>query len=501
MRLADAVASAPRARMLATDNTASAPVPLDEAVASGRAYLVTPRAGLLVVDLDLPADPTRSADRVASLETLLHGAATHGVPHLRVPSGRPGHAHAYLAVGSGPERARLERWCTERGLDVRTRGIRPPGSPHRSGRGRAWHPEDTVEDVLAALTAAPSAEASAALASALCPLVLPGRVRTAVRHGHGAAGYDSPSHARMALAVGVRAHGGTPALVTAILRDATSPLGATFRAKPTDWQHVEIARVWAKAGAWIEAGGRPDPRDHLVQVAAAAAGWAWKGTAGGSDLAVLEELLRCATAVPTTTVGASLGKIAVGAGVSLDTARTALRRLGTAGWVRVVTQETPRTTRTYALLIPPGADTSGTGHVPDRDALGDLGADIARWRGLGKVSMRVARTIGRTPGASTAALAQALHMATATVRYHLRKLTRARLLRGDPTGWALTGTVRVALDALSRHLGVDGTRNRQSAAMAHNARVRAAARATFAARYRHAAARHADAAPPLPAST
>lgn len=479
VELARAVTRSPRARLLSPDNTASRPVPLEHAVRSGGAYFVTPRTDLLVIDVDLPDDPTKAGDVLASFDILMDGAARHGVAHLALPSGRPGHRHGYLVAGTGAGRARLERWCKTRGLDVRTHGVRPPGSPHRSGKGHVWEAGYPLEHALAVLNSPVQAAATEQLAADLCPFTLPGRIQTAVRHGHARAGYASASHARMALAVAVRSNGGAAGLVDAILRDTSSPLGATFRAKPTGWQRSEVARVWAKAGVWIDAGGRADAPTHLERIAAAAEAWAWKGTAGGSDLAVLEELVRSAAAVPTTVVGASLGAIAVGAGVSTDTARAALLRLAVAGWVRVVAQETATTTRTYALLVPAGADTSGHGHIPEREEFGDLGADVARHRGLGKITVRVARTVWRSPQISTPALARALAMAPATLRYHLRKLAGAGILTGDGHGWLVT-TTRELVETLTTRLGVAGAKVRQVELIERARAVRASARATFA---------------------
>lgn len=477
--LARAVTSSPRARLLSPDNTASAPLALERAAGSGSAYFVTPRRDLLVIDLDLPHDTTQSGDVLAAFDMLMDAAAQHGVAHLALPSGRPGHRHGYLVTGTGPGKARLERWCKDRGLDVRTYGIRPPGSPHRTGRGAAWEAGYPLAHALAVLASDANDDATAALAGHLCPLALPGRVQVAVRHGHARAGYESASHARMALAVAVRARGGTAGLVDTILRDPASPLGVSFRAKPASWQRVEVARVWAKACAWVDAGGRPAPELLLGDVAAAAQSWPWKGASGGSDLAVLEELVRTGAAVPTTVVGASLGAIAMGAGVSVDTARAALLRLGGAGWLRVVSQETAVTTRTYALRVPAGADLSGDRHVPARDEFGDLGADLARWRGLGKVSVRVARLIDRSPHLTAGELGERLSMSAPAMRYHLRKLSHAGLVSLVGAGWVVHRTAELVAGVAAR-LGVAGARVRQRAVWEAQRAVRAAARVTFA---------------------
>lgn len=495
-RLARAVARADTARLLNPDNSAGPRMPLDRAIASGRAYFVSPRLELLVVDVDLPADPAAAADVLAAFDLLLQEAARAGVPHATVPSGRPGHHHGYLVTGTGPARGRLERWARERGLDVRTQGVRPPGSPHRRASVPApWLPEpDEVDAVVTALTHPADVEATSRLAARLCPVTLPGRVQTAVRRGYAHAGYATASHARMALAVAVRARGGTFGLLETILRDRTSPLGVTFRDRPSSWQRAELVRLWEKAGAWIATGGRPDPHAHLRRVAGAAAAWSWRGTAGGSDLAVLEELIRVGRRAGVRTVGAALADLAVGAGVSVDTARAATRRLAAAGWLHVVALETATTTRTYDLRVPAGADRSaGDADAPRVGSIGDLGADIARRGGMGKVTMRVARLLVERPGVSTAAVAETLAMTQGAARFHLRKLARATLAVRDGASWILTaGAAR--LRAAGERLGVAGTRERQLAAVACARRIRAAARARFVAA--HAAFRRARPGPP-----
>lgn len=478
LALAEAVTSLPHARTLGADNTASRPIPVDEAVRSGLAYLVTPRPGLLVVDLDLPKDPTRTADVLAAFDELITTARHTGVPTLVVPSGSPGHTHAYLVTGTGPHRARVATWARRHGLDVRDRGVRPPGAPHRALPGRAWDPDLNVAEVLAVLTAPADGDATAALARRLGTIDLPGRVMVAIRAGHARAGYPTPSHARMGLAVAIRARGGTRGLLATILGDRSSPLGATYRARPATWQRAEVERLWDKAGAWLATRNPDDPRQRLDLLAGAAHSWRWRGVAGGSDLAVLEELLRRARRVPTLTVGVSLSDVAVGAGVSRDTARAALGRLQAAGWVSVVCQETPRTTRTYALLLPPGADPT-PGVVPDAGSVGDLGADWARARGLGKVTTRVLRTLVGKP-MSTGELGRVLSMRSATVRYHLRKLLGAGLVTGTGARWLPVGDVTGVLEQVAVSLGVAGSRVRQQAQVLAERAARAAARATGA---------------------
>jgi hypothetical protein len=497
LALATAVATG-TARLLATDNTAGPTLPIADAVTTGGAFFVTPHPRLLVVDADPTDRPHRAADVAAALDLLLEAADRAGVPALAVESGRPGHRHAYLVTGTGTARAALERWCERSGLDVRTRGIRPPGTPHRTLPTTAWCDHLTVDHALATLTSPPDPAATARLAADLCPLTLPARVMTAVRKGHTAAGYATPSHARMALAVAVRARGGSPGLLRAILEDRTSPLGATYRSRPEQWRAAERARLWDKAGTWITTSDLVDHRDVIDQVAAAAASAAWPGKGGASDLAVLEELLRVAARVGTSTPAAALGDLAVGAGVSRDTARAAVRRLHRAGWVRIAAPATPTCATTYQLTVPTGTHTPTgphTAQIPPRDTVGDLGHDAARWAALGKSTTRVLRHLGTTP-VTVADLATQVSMSAASVRHHLRKLAAHQLAARTGTGWVRQ--VPVDLVQVAHRCGVAGARARQARELAAYRDLRRAARASARARMHVPAGAHATPLLPLP---
>jgi hypothetical protein len=470
LSLARAVTAQPRARLLSPDNTADAPVLLTAAVESGRGYFVVPRPDLLVVDADLPADPEQAAARAAAFDQLIETADGCGVAHVVVASGRPGHRHAYLLIGTGRPRMMAEQWCRSRGLDLRDRGVRPPGAPHRDGRHRAVPLSPTEpEDVIAVLRSGVDADAANRLARRLMPVALPARIRSALRHGHGAAGYESPSHARMALAVAIRSRQGPKSLLELLLGDPTSPLGATYRARPGRWQHQELGRLWDKAGTWLV--DRPAHNRAAAEVdrwAAAVAGHRWSGMAGGTDLAIAEALTAIGRRAGTTAVGAALNDLAVAAGVSLDTARTSVRRLIRDRWLAVVAEATPRTSRVYRMQIPADAEAAEPEPAgsPSRAELaghGDLGADLARWRALGKVSMRVARTLLGGGPLTVPELAQTLRMRPAALRYHLRKLFGHNLVAHLAGGrWSAIFTAAEASN-LETNLGVAGQREQQRA--------------------------------------
>jgi hypothetical protein len=478
LALARAVTVQRRARLLAADNSASEPLSLTEAVGSGQAYFVVPRADLLVVDADLPEDPTQAADRAAAFDLLVETADRAGVPHVVVASGRPGNRHAYLLVGPGRSRLMAEQWCRSRGLDVRDRGVRPPGAPHRDGRHAAVAicPSDP-QAVVAVLRGPVDEDAANRLARRLMPVELPARIRSALRHGHGAAGYDSPSHGRMALAVAIRARSGPRSLLEILLADRTSPLGQTYRARPARWQQQELGRLWDKAGRWLAdrpASSRGSAETH--RWAAAVASSRWAGMAGGTDLAVAEALLAIAQRVGTTAVGVALADLAISAGISVDTARASVRRLMAAQWLTVVAEATPRTSRVYRLVVPAGAQADLEDPGPrfsDVPQVGDLGSDLARWSALGKVTMRVARTLAGAGDLDVPALAERLRMRPAALRHHLRKLARFDLVRRCGALWSASVTPQ-ATAALEQDLGVAGRRERQREELVEQRKRRAA---------------------------
>jgi hypothetical protein len=462
LALARAVSRGPTAKLLRPDNRAAGTVSLAVAVASGQAYFVTPRAELCVIDADLPPDPVVAAARRLAFDLLVETADRCGVPHAVVSSGRAQHTHAYLVLPPGNRRATVESWCRDRGLDIRDRGIRPPGAPHRDGVGRAELLTPTSPAAAAELLGKhPLPDPVRRLAHALTPVVLPPRVRSVLRHGHGAAGYESPSHARMATAVAIRAQQGPRSLLTQLLADTTSPLGETFRARAGDWQIQEVSRLWEKAGTWLRVRPSQSPvDDRLYTFRAAVAGHRWRGLAGGTDLAVLEAFAVSGCRAGTLSVGMALSDLGIAAGVSRDTARSSVRRLLAEGWLLQVAAATVRTSRVYQLRIP-GEVQRTPGAVPLTAAVsGDLGADVARWRGLGKLTMRIARTVEGLGRAEVAQLTTLLGMTPGAVRYHLRKLARVGLAAATARCWVVRITAGAA-ERVSVELGVAGARDRQ----------------------------------------
>jgi hypothetical protein len=462
LALARAVSRCSNARLLRADNAGGKHVALVDAVDNDLAFFVTPGPDLCVVDCDLPADPLAAARRRTALELLVTTARSCAVPHVVVASGRPGNSHVFLTVRPGRERDTVSTWCRERGLDIRDQGIRPPGTVHRDGVHRAELVSPAEPGcALAVLTARPSSDGVRRLAHALTPVILPPRIRSVIRNGHAAAGYETPSHARMGAAVAIRAQFGPRALLTQLLGDTTSPLGETFRRRPDRWQAQEVDRLWDKAGTWLQIRPARSPVDRrLVAFRAAVAAYPWRGLAGGSNIAALEAFAVVAQKAGTMAVAMALSDLAVAAGFSRDTARAVVRRLMAAGWLCLVAEHTIRLATVYQLTIPVGADVPDERRPPAGRVCADLGADLARWSALGKITMRVARTIEALGRSDVPSLAEMLGMTASAMRHHLRKLALATLIQRDGRHCVSTIT-KTGTDTLAVAKGVAGARDRQ----------------------------------------
>src|SRR5439155_4132620 len=125
--LAKAVAAPEsKAVLLDANNRADGPpIPIEEAVATGRAFAVQLALHVLGTDLDdlalMAAFVEFSADLLA-----------HGITPVIVASGRPDHRHLFAAVLSGELRALLTARAAALGLKL-TSSLRPPLTPHRLG--------------------------------------------------------------------------------------------------------------------------------------------------------------------------------------------------------------------------------------------------------------------------------------------------------------------------------------------------------------------------------
>jgi hypothetical protein len=371
---------------LTADNRADGWVDLPAAVRSGRAFLVVPAPRLLCLDLDLTGlDADETTRRIDAFERLTGRLRTHAVPHMVTASGRAGHRHLYVVVGTLPThlRAAVERRCRQDGLDVRTRGIRPPLAPHRLGYPVALLTPDDPTRAREVLTAAAPPVADVAAVFGVSAVGLSARMWRLLRDGHTTAGYTSASHGRMALAVAARAAGLPGSWLDKALTDPRNQLGESFRSRDDRWRAVELDRLVRKADLHLAASPpRPAPTEQLQRFRAALRAVPWRGTGGATDLAVCEALAAVADTAGTCDVRVARSTLALAAGCHELTVRRSLRRLQAAGWIRLLEAPTPTAAARWRLLVPahvPAEQLTTAGHAPVT-----LGIDLARHRGLGQ---------------------------------------------------------------------------------------------------------------------
>lgn len=491
LSLARAVSSTGRGFVVRPDNRAGRWDTIDALVKAGEPFAVVPRDGLAVLDLDVTglselqvAARTRAFDQVAS------ACRSAGLTPLIVASGRPGHRHLFVPFHPN-FRHELASWAAGNGLDLRTQGIRPPLVPHR-----ATHPPTLLEPATPGaarrcLEQDASPGASAAVLHALSAPRLSQRMRRLLREGHAAVGYQSPSHGRMALAVAARAAGFGPTWLETALRDPRNRLGDTYRGRPRNWQRDELDRLWSKAGRWLEGRparpapitGREDALDTLAHWVGALRRVSWAGMAGATDLAVAEALATYGARAGGVVLAAAQADVAIAAGVSEDTARRSLRRLVHAGWCRIEYEATATYARTYRLTVPD--DLSGGAPPVSPADIGQLGADLARWAGIGKSAARVLRELHADQAVTLAALSDRLRATRTAIRLQLRKLSHYGLAVAENGGWRLGPADP---DMLADQFGVAGRAAQEEDLLARRRQARQQLRAAWRAAYGRAQA-------------
>lgn len=216
-------------------------------------------------------------------------------------------------------------------------------------------------------------------------------------------------------------------------------------------------RLAAKAQARI---GTSAEADGISAWERALQAHSWAGTSSATQLAILEGIARMARRANTLTPQVPLGRCAIEAGVRPETVRRTLPKLMAGGWLAEVGAPTPTSSRRVQLCLPPTADTSVAKVDIARPVFGDLGADLARWRGLGKQAARVLRELRDDPQ-STAAIAARLGTTVRSVQTHCNRLAKHGLARRDSIGWIL-GSASVA--DVEQSLKVAGSRLRDEEA-------------------------------------
>ena len=495
--LALAVA-APGADALALDrdNAAAGWWSVPDAVAAGEPYAVEVRAGLLCLDLDTPTG--EAADRYREVR---QAVARHGVPTVEVASGRPGHRHLWLVLGTAPEALadRLAAAC--RPLDARRGGarVRPPLTPHREGHPVAlldpespadalavlWGagpPVAAVEALVDALTAAePTTDAAPPRRSALRarPTPLSPDMQALVNNGDTEARYASRSEALAAGACALVRAGHSDSAVIDLLDASPLSRRAADRRDPRGYLAGEVRR----ARETVEASPpreRPEHVETVERLREAAATIAWPrggGVAPATVAAVLDALLRLSQRAGRWTLDVSVRQAAEAAAVGRGPAERALHALVAAGVLRRHPHRDRRARARYTLdrrvlsrLCGGQRDSTprpvADGVAPTVPLPAALeGHDAWRRGALGPSARRVLTALDPEDAASTATVARAVGLSRRWTRELLGRLASWGCAVPSGEGWcrAHPEALADALDHAADAYDTAGAGDRQRA--------------------------------------
>ncbi|MGW1159374.1 hypothetical protein ACWD48_14335 [Streptomyces sp. NPDC002519] len=282
----------------------------------------------------------------------------------------------------------------------------------------------------------------------------------------------------MAFALAAVSSGRGHDFIRTALLDPLNALGETFRAKKPAWQEAEVERLFSLAltrqNSWSEPRivSRAEALERVARWNSALDCDTWRGTSGGTDKAVCEAIARLAYEQGGVDFSAGLAVIAVASGVCEATAREAVRRVHTRGWLRVIETHTASTATRYRLLIPerfrtqseqltpklPKPIDASTGMPHDIASEDDLGGDVARWNAIGKPAMLAWRALDDFTPQPVEAVAAALDISQTAARLRLLKLERHGLAVRRDRQWTRQ---HVDQELLAAELGTSGKREQQ----------------------------------------
>ncbi|MCE9621867.1 MAG: ArsR family transcriptional regulator [Actinomycetia bacterium] len=458
---------------------------VEEAVASGRPFVVQARDDILVVDHDRD-DPLvhEFVDEFCS-----------DYDHVVCLSGQGEHQHGFILVDDPNARAGLQAAAKDFGIaDAQfARPIRPPGSPHRMG-GHSRLVGVTVEQAIKTLYRPPRQSHL-------------GYKAQAALYG-GGIGFVSSTNpngdSSWALA------SATMGLINARYSDdqawhtlMNNAGGESLRKKlDAGWSEAKARRWWMKqyvGEARRRVALRPTIRsDHdALQLVSAVWAWtaavAWKGTGGANSYAVLAVFLAKAEELHRVhDLGLSVRQVAEGAGLgSPSTASNAIKRLIELG----VLERLPRgngfsnpdfhgpTSDRFSITAPKAMSqpeetawqqglAQDTNQVPleqseswgcERDCSPNashfFSHDAFRHGALSKPKLRIWQALDRLHPMNTKQIAhKLLYKSTSTPAKHLKQLEAEGLVQLTADGWVqLEGD----LDAIAERRGTAGKGERQ----------------------------------------
>lgn len=310
------------AALIDPDNRIIRWVSIDEAVASGKAYMVEPREGILPLDLDTQADWEWSSRVRVGLETL-------GCRFVLTDSGRPGHGHLWVIAppGWGPEYTKAQTYAVAGAHDRTTvrkdTATRPPYSPHR------------VEPVRSTVIE-PGPATALQWFKSVHPRPLPANIADALRGldpRHLKTNRGTPSRGITLHAVAcsaVNARWSYDDFVAA-LRNPENLTASKYRELPPVVREDYAVKVWSDAVLHVRS-NPPKPsgelaRASLKRLVAAIPQLEWSPRTGSTDRSVYAALVQFGTEGATTEVSASVRQIGETANLSNNSVSRSLKRL------------------------------------------------------------------------------------------------------------------------------------------------------------------------------
>ncbi len=449
VRLARAIARpGARALLLTRDNAGDGWVPIEAAVAGGRAYAIEVRRDVLALDGDRP-------DAGEATAVIARALRARGLEPLVTPSGQPGRWHLWCRIAAVELRRRVAEEARRRGLDVR-RCIRPPWSPHRLG-----------------LPAAPPApgEVDAAVA-ALGPRRAHGRLspatRRRLRHGDPAA--PSRSECDWSVALGYANAGRSADDLWRALMDERNAAGAKVRElaarRGLGEAHRYVGLRHRRAASYVAAhpaiATPTDARGEILTIREEIALLPWPGRTGDTDRAVLEAEIDLRLELGRLQASVSERDLAERVGMTRPTVAAARHRLHDQGLLkRIPTDRRCTQAHTWRLYRPPRALFGHTDLHPPSGGRQGMAKNRASevWRhgrvgGLGRGCWRVWQLLDPEEPVAAVELAHQLGVHPSTVRRRLINLAKVGLaerLEHDGTWRA----VERDLATVARELDVD----------------------------------------------
>lgn len=447
---------------------------IEEAVSSGRSFMVTPRPTILAVDADSQA-------QIEALGLLADAIGRYGFEPLVVPSGRGHHLFVRMPICWVAEWSRRAR---DAGLDVRAgTPIRPPLSPHPAGLSVGLV-DLTVDQAIAALTTdgGPGPRLSR-------------KMWRLLTSGVGSENYRSGSEKVQAVATACHNVGVSRGWFMAALTDEANDLSAVAgsRRDPGAW----LARSWDAASKFV----RSKPLRHGVADFMAAADAIEvlyeAGFLSSMLAAVLSGHLRAGRERGSVVHRLSIDQCVIDAGASRSTvisSRKVLRAMGLleqddemigggnqAGVWRL---GVPVLIALAKVVVPLGCPPrSWQGRRPSLCAT-DFGHDAHRWGALGKRAPAVLALFAETGAPMSAPMLAALlpgAPCVGTVRRLLRRMADAGIVARSSKGWELVDDSSQALQRAAEIAGTDGRRKAEIERVERARQERCRQRANYAA--------------------